>query len=417
MKPRSLDLSRVAVPLFFLGLLAMGLFAFDDYGVSWDEQANRSNGAISAIYVNARLNHALVSEDELQAKLTRIRSDADIYLPDAQKLARIPYTTHTLLTPEVDRSYGVFFELVLIAMEALFKLDDSRPVYLMRHLCTFLLFYLSVGVFYRLTTRRLGHWAFGLIGCTLLILHPIIFAHAFYNSKDLALLSMFILGTYSLLKLLDQWSIRHAVLHAITSAAAIDIRMAGLVFPAITLALFVVHVLTSASRKAMLKQCIPGLLAYAVLLPGFVILFWPYLWEHPIAHFREAFAAMSKVSWWDQQVFYLGTLFNIREVPQHYLPVWILITTPISYSCCFVLGALSFLAALLRNGPRKLYSDPHERHDLLNVLLFCIPLCAMIVLKIGFFDGWRHAFFVYPAFVGIALRGLLTVVKPLTSPV
>ena len=417
MKAGGLTLSRVAVLLFFLGLLVTGLFAFDDYGVSWDEQANRSNGAISAIYVNEKFHHALLSEDEIHAKLTGIRRDADRYLPDAQKAARIPYTARTLLTPGVDRSYGVFFELILIAVEALVGLSDSRSVYLMRHVCTFLLFYMSVVVFYRLTTRRFGHWTLGLIGCTVLILSPVIFAHAFYNSKDLALLSMWIFATYSLLKLLDQWSIRHAVVHAFTSAAAIDIRVAGLALPAITLSLFAVHLLTSPGRKAMLKQCVPGLLVYVALLPGLVMLFWPYLWEQPVAHFREAVATLSKVSWWDQQVFYLGTFFNATEVPRHYLPVWILISTPISYSCCFLLGALSFLAALLRNGLHSLYSDPHKRYDLVNVLLFFVPLCTMIVLKIGFFDGWRHAFFVYPAFVSIALLGLLAVVKPLTGAV
>ena len=54
---------RVKYPaqiVFFLVLLAVGLGLYCDYGISWDEPASRTNGAVTLKYVAERLASSLL---------------------------------------------------------------------------------------------------------------------------------------------------------------------------------------------------------------------------------------------------------------------------------------------------------------------------------------------------------------------
>jgi hypothetical protein len=46
------------------------------------------------------------------------------------------------------------------------------------------------------------------------------------------------------------------------------------------------------------------------------------------------------------------------------------------------------------------------RLDVIAVLWFFVPLLSVVFLKSVLYDGWRHMFFIYPAFLLICLRGL-----------
>jgi hypothetical protein len=51
------------------------------------------------------------------------------------------------------------------------------------------------------------------------------------------------------------------------------------------------------------------------------------------------------------------------------------------------------------------------RMDSLFLLWFFLPLIAVVALKSVLYDGWRHMFYIYPAYILIALTGLLSLVK------
>ena len=85
---------RWLVSLFFGLLAVLGVALTRDYGMSWDEPADRLNAFVSAKYVALRLAPALARR---QPRLTDI--------PD---LAHYP-----------DADHGVLFMLPLVVMEAL----------------------------------------------------------------------------------------------------------------------------------------------------------------------------------------------------------------------------------------------------------------------------------------------------------
>jgi hypothetical protein len=59
---------------------------------------------------------------------------------------------------------------------------------------------------------------------------------------------------------------------------------------------------------------------------------------------------------------------------------------------------------MIKNGI-KLYSNDRERQDFLFILLFVVPLAAVIVLNSALYDGWRHLYFIYAPFLLIAMTG------------
>ena len=132
----------IAVSLFFILLLFGGLLVFKDYGITWDEPIHEWRGRAFLAYV--------------------LHGD------------------HRLLESEVERNYGSFPDIILAVIQKAVK-QDSRLIYLTRHLVFFIIFCLGVWFFFLLGRKIFGRWEIALLGCLLLVLSPRIFAHSFYN--------------------------------------------------------------------------------------------------------------------------------------------------------------------------------------------------------------------------------------------
>jgi len=364
---------KIIVCLFFVVFLCIGIIVFRDYGISCDEATQRITGIVALKYV--------------------VRGDQG------------------LLTYG-DRDFGPAFEIFLVAIEASLNLTKNpRVVYLMRHLLTFLLFYTAVFFFYLLCKYRFYSWKIGLLGSLFLIFSPRIFADSFYNSKDIPCLSLFIISIYTLIMYLDKKTPLRAFLHALTCALLVDIRIMGIIVPFLTIAFLIIDILIIKQIKKILKEIIPSFLIYTFFLVLFIILFWPTLWKNPLYNFLIALRNMAHFRW-DITVLYLGNYIKNSKLPWHYIPVWIAITTPLSYTACFVIGCFVSIKQFLRN-PAQFYFS--KKHDLIFILLFFLPLVTVAVFQSVLYDGWRHLFFVYPAFLMVSLVGLTSLFKSLKS--
>ena len=366
---------KIIVIIFFIGYLFTGLILFNDYGLSWDEIIQRDIGI---------MNYKYITEGD-------------------QKLIGDP-----------DKYHGPFFELLLFTLEiglnGLRGGDaylDSRTVYFLRHLVTFVMFYISVFFFYLLCKHRFNSWKVGLLGSLFLILSPRIFAHSFYNPKDLPFLSMFIISIYTLVKFLEKKSVLRASMHALACAILIDIRMMGILVPLFTLFFTAIDLFEPKRSPIEKKKSIPGLLSYLFLLVSFIILFWPILWEGPVYHFIEAFKDSSRHPW-IEDVLYLGQYINATNIPWHYTPVWMTITTPPLYLGTFFIGLISSFSSMIKNPITSTLIHP-MRQDFIFLSWLFLPLFVVIVLNSVLYDGYRHMFFIYPALLMISLRGLTSV--------
>ena len=355
---------KVIVCLFFAVFLCISIAVFKDYGISWDECQQRGTGIINILYV--------------------FKGD------------------QRLLT-DSERYHGPAFEMFLVAIEKILKLTKSpRATFFMRHLVTFLLFYTGVFFFYLLCKLRFSSWKIGLLGSLFLILSPRIFADSFYNSKDIAFLAIFIISVYTLVRYLNKKSIPTAAIHALVCGLLIDIRISGIIVPFFTIIFAIADLLIIKRKKIECEKTVVSLLAYIVLLISSTILFWPILWENPIYHFMNAFKQMSHFPW-GGTVLYLGNYINGKNLPWHYIPAWIIISTPLFYSFCFFVGCFVSMKLLLKN-PLQVYLS--KKNDFIFMLCFFSPLAAAIVFRSVLYDGWRQMFFIYPALLIISLVGL-----------
>lgn len=349
--------------IFFILFLFIGLFIYDDYGLSFDEAVQRSENG----YVN--YNYILTGNDSV------LRNSPEKY-------------------------HGPAFEIFLVFIEKAFNLTDDRDIFLNRHLCTFLLFFAGVIFFYLLARNYFNSKTAALFSCVMLVLSPRIFAESFYNCKDIAFLSVFIISIYFLTRFLKKQDFFSASLHALFTGILIDIRITGVIVPVFTVIFF----LADKNFKVNTEKLITSsayLLQYLFLSGIFIALFWPVLWKDTVTHFMAALSEMSKFPW-HGDVMYMGKVYLADDLPWHYLPVWIFISTPFIYCILFCSGVL-FIAIRLLKSPVKFYKE--ERESLIFFSWFFVPLFTVILLGSVVYDGWRHLYFIYPAFVLLAVRG------------
>lgn len=362
-------LCRPAV-LFFIAYFFIGIFIYDDYGVSFDEETSRvDNGHVNYNFI---LNHK--KETIVNAK---------------------------------EKYHGPAFEILLVFVEKAFHLTDIRSIHLVRHLCTFLLFFVSVIFFFRIAKQHTARSDIALLSCLFLVLSPRIFAESFYNSKDIALLSAYIIAIYTMINFLKYQSYKSAFLHALASGFLVDIRIVGIIIPVLTVMILIADAALKLffDRKIFLRPL--PFLFYIACLYGFVVLFWPVLWIKPLKYFFEAYQEMSSFPWYGDML-YMGKIVQSWDLPWHYIPVWIMVTVPILYVVYFFAGAASMGRSLF-TGPLKFYT--HQKGDFIFLVCFFVPIISVILFKSIVYDSWRHLFFVYPPFVMIATKGFTSLEK------
>lgn len=356
---------KIIVAIFFGAIVVLGFFIYKDYGLAWDEPISHANGQVSFNYIT--------------------KSDPTLW-------------TYS------ERFYGVLVELPFAWLQRTFDVSSPQMIFFMRHILTYLLFVVGVWVFYLFLRRRFDHWWLALLGAGLLVMSPRIFADAFYNSKDIPLMIAFIIGMHTLSRLLERFSWQRMVLHALATAAVIAIRVPGIFIIAITVAMVVLDSLIAHSTRAQWQRRLGMLLGYGALTILFTIALWPFLWQHPLAHFREAFADMSHFSRQiDMQVLYMGEFVKASALPWHYIPVWMLITTPPLYLALFFVGVWTVARKIF--SIRRVWSSP-VRMDVAALAWLFGPIIAVIIFHSVLYDGWRHLYFIYPALLFLALVGI-----------
>jgi len=361
---------------FFAALLILGLAVFENYGVSMDEERSRTNGMWNLHYI--------------------LSGDRDSF--DSVSLQAV-------LDGHYERYYGSAFDVALVVTERALHLNDSRSIILARHLETFICFYLGAIAFYWLLLRGFKDWRLALLGVVFLVLSPRIFAEAFYNPKDLPFLAMMQMGLASMIFFLDKMTWPRALLHGLTCALCIDIRILGLLLPVITAALAVIRLwdLHVAGQRLQASAASLGIWLATAAVGTYA--FWPLLWVDPWTNFLDAFGTLARVPW-EGTVLYFGHMVLARQLPWHYLFVWIAITTPLLYLVLFGVGWIRCLWKAAANPRQWLMQDTVE---VAFLLMLTAPIAEVLIFHAVIYDGWRHLYFMYPSILYFSILGVVTV--------
>ena len=372
---------RHAAPITLAVFAIVGLVVLDDYGVSTDEATQRLIG---------------------RASLDYILGDRDALLDDR------------------NRFYGVAFELPLAAVERVFGLDDSRAVYLSRHLLTHL-FFLAGGFFaWLLTYRMFGSRALALFAMLLFLLHPRMYAHSFFNTKDIPFLSAFMIALYLIHRAFRRDSAAAFALCGAGVGLLTNIRPLGVLpFAAVLgmMALDLFHAARRADGTARRVLVNGGAFSAAAALTLYAT--WPLLWNDPPA-LAEALSTFSRFVHTDAATLFQGVYvqWSAGNIPARYAPVWALITTPPAALALAAVGVgrVAWLGA--RDGAALRPGVSEARFGALLAACLALPFVAVIVLESNLYNGWRQLYFVWaPAclLAALGLRWTLAAIRPLAA--
>ncbi|MCL2740266.1 MAG: hypothetical protein FWE47_03655 [Oscillospiraceae bacterium] len=358
----------LAIALFTIYLI-IGLFTFNDYGMSYDQSVDRGTALVN--YVHVMKNFMLESDNRNIREVAEKASELGTYF---------------------DRFYGSFLQTAPIAIEHLYKFElSTRETFLIRYLFVFLNFWLGGIFFYLILKKRFTNPFVPLIGALIYILYPRFFAEAFYNNKDVLFFSWVMIASYFVLCWLDgkkKWA--YVFPAALALAIATNTRILGM---ALLLLACLFSVVQDIRHKRFLQMILwPLVLAGLTFI--FYIIITPFVWAHPISNTIETFRHFLQFKPWNNTHLYLGDMIS-RDVPWHYLFVWMGATIPISYILLFLIGVFVTGWEIIK---RKVHI-----YDLFFLVFIVCTFAGYIGLNISMYEGWRHAYILFCPFLFIAV--------------
>ena len=353
------------------GLLACALFLLagltlaGDYGVNYDEYDQRQIALGNLNYLLGRADHIATSHHH-------------------------------------DRVYSAVIELPLLLAERAAGLSD--PHYINRLRLTLIHLSFIVGAFfcYRLAWHLSGSRLIALLALLIFLLHPRLYAHSFFNSKDLPFLSAFVLALYLLERAFRRDTLGAFLLLGIGVGLLTNLRIMGaMLFPAIVAmrGLDWLQAGAVAERKRILLTA--GLFVLTAGLTLYALS--PYAWTNPVDYLLTNLAlTVNHPAVWPQ--LFQGEWLLSNALPPHYNAVWFGITTPPLLLLLGLVGMAAVTVGAIRR-PGAAFRNTRLRFLLLLAAVFLLPALAASLLGSVQYDNWRHLYFVYAPFSLLAALG------------
>ena len=369
---RKINLQTICGGLVVLLLAAFffwGLRIFRDYGASSDEINQIEAGHIIWNTICERLGRGVHDFGELP-KLE------DYY----------------------NRYYGqaATFPTVLIEAVRHFQMDISSVLRL-RHFWNFLLYFCGLVCFSLLIKKRFLHNEIVFLLLLIHILTPRIFGDAFYNDRDVMLISLCWMALLCFQMFRQKPNLFTALLCGFAMALVINTRYFGLVL----IFLPILYMAAGGSKRYSL------LLIAAV--PLFFYILSPVLWNNFLSQTAEGFRIFSTGTQRTQEtqglatILFFGNYIPENDLPFYYVPLWIFISTPLVPQIFTGIG-------LFKSFGRKI-----DLTDQFMRLLLCLGIAAVMLIRPVLYNGWRHLYFFYiPVFwfAGCGLEWLLNRYRP-----
>ena len=382
--------STYLVFIFFLSFFLLGLAIFRGFGFSIDEPFHRTTGYF---WLYTILKDVSPSSEYL------------IYLKDL--LDEMEWSKNFF--DGYFHAYGPVFDTFSAVLEQLLGISSDKEVFEFKHLLTFLTFFLSGIYFFKLINERFNSNLFSIILVFIYFTTPRIFAESFYNSKDIIFMSFCVFSIFYYFASYKDNSLKHLILFSLFAALATQIRIMGILLILFYLSFVLWEALEDWKNiKKNYLRIFLTIIFYFI----FLYVFWPFLWSDPFTNLIKTFLTFSNYDW-GLKVFYLGDYISADNLPWHYVFVWIFVTTPLIYIVFFLLGFINILKVLLKNISslesslkNKLWINSMQKKDFFMLFFFLTPIVTVILLNSTLYGGWRHLYFVYPAFIYLVGIGI-----------
>ncbi len=372
-------------------MLIIMLFLSKDFGMNWDESGFSLYGEkIAKFYLSLGQDKSVLEKDP----------NYDI---------AILY-------------YGGFFEFLVWSLT---KIIHSQ-VYIARHGLTAFFGFLAI-LFTGLTAKELTGWKTGILAMLLIFLTPVFLGNSMHSFKDIPFAASYIISIYYLVKITKELPSPNYKTIALLTASiglAISLRVGGVIILVYLLLFwFIKTIYTYFLNKSVPTELVENgelieeqnnnslpslqkfiknsiLFLFIIFVGSYFIgiFFWPYALLHPFTGVLESLRQLSNVQYWNGYPLFNGEWYNSWAVPWNYIPVWVLITTPL-----FI--PLSFICLLIALS-KKAWSKEDLIYLLIIVFSALFPVVYVIIKKSNLYDSWRHLYFIYPSIVVVAAAGI-----------
>lgn len=302
-----------------------------------------------------------------------------------------------------DRYYGIGFHALAYPFQILLQSHLERTLgvsgeaafLLAKHPVVFVLFVISVVVFYRFVRFFIRERFIAVAISAAYAAYPYLFGHAMMNVKDSPFMSVYLVCTYLSVRL-----VRHrlqgktsafrldAAELLLATAALTSIRIAGLLILlqyTFTFGLADYRAWSTGAPTTRLCRW-QNLAGFALLLVAMLVIAYPVFWTSPA---RQISAAINYMGWIDQpgDTLTWGQWFDHLATPT-YLSGWLIVKLPV-----LILVGLSFVPFVLK----RVVRHPFQRLAYLTLLIGGLyPLITVVVLRAHLYDETRQVLFVYP---------------------
>ena len=305
------------------------------------------------------------------------------------------------------RFYGAAFEVLPLLVERMAGMEDSRRIHLTRHLMTHL-FFIVGGVFcYLLAYRMFGSRLLALLAMLLFLLHPRLYGHSFFNSKDIPFLSMLMIALFCVHWAFHRGTVAAFVVCGMAVGILMNLRIMGLLLLPAALAMRgcdLYYAADGAERRRVLVSGAAFALAAALIYYASL----PYLWADPIGRFGELLATLSQHPTRSYELFQ-GDFYYAGSLPAQYLPVWIAITTPPALLLLAGIGIAVVVGRAIGDVATRAGAalrNTELRFGLLLVGGAALPIAAVIVLEPVMYANWRQSYYLWAPLCLLAVAGL-----------
>ena len=300
-----------------------------------------------------------------------------------------------------DRYYGVAFEMPLLLTERALGLQDSRHIYLTRHLIIHLFFIAGGFACGMLAYRMLGNRWVALLAMLMFLLHPRLYAHSFFNTKDVPFAALLVVALYLAHRAFRRDTIGAFLMCGISVGLAINLRVFGLMLMPMILAMRAPD-LWLAGRGERKRVMMTGVV-FAVAALATVWVIHPYYWENPL-RFIEGLRVLSQHPTIAENLF-MGETYRSDAVPWNYIPVWFAITAP---PTTLLLGSIGCAAVCWQAiaHPHAALRDRETRFRVMLLGCVVLPVAVAIILQSNLHNGWRQMYFLWAPFCLLAAVGM-----------
>jgi len=368
-------LIRSSIFVFFALLFIGGILIFGDYGMSYDEAHERSNGRLQVAYSINYLSH--------------------VRTPDMDRFR----------TNYGDRYYGIGLQIPQVFLEAWCfgqtGNEAGRSIWLLRHMFNWCYFYLAAIFLYLLGKRLWQHRGYALLAVVLLLACPRIFTEAFVGVKDGGFLASMIIAMYFYVRFLDRPGWRSGLLLGLFAGFATAVRFLAVEYMLLIMLFMFLRLL--AERKFLRVELVGvgvALMSYCLC----VFSLYPLAWGHVFTFFPEMLRYMSHHPWGGSQLF-MGAIYRGSNIPWYYLPVWLGVSIPLILQLVALFG-LVLLACQAGRGLLARNISPAIMVKITLVLMVVLPVAAVMIMHSTLYSGWRQFYFLWLPLVLASVYGL-----------